>query len=94
MQLLHNTEQIATDAWQRAKNDFDYPIFFAHAEHTGITSTGETGENVLNDLIDIKENIYNSIENKYDEIVKKKGIATLFKEFIKEYKISWGKDNE
>ena len=49
---------------------------------------------MLNDLIDIKEDIYNSVENKYDEIVKKKGIATLFKEFIKEYKISWGKDNE
>ena len=92
--LLNLEKQIATDAWQRAKNDFDYPIFFAHAEHTGITSTGETGENVLNDLIDIKEDIYNSVENKYDEIVKKKGIATLFKEFIKEYKISWGKDNE
>ena len=66
----------------------------AHAEHTGITSTGETGENVLNDLIDIKENVYNSIANKYDEIIRKKGIATLFKEFIKEYKISWSKYDE
>ena len=79
---------------KEAKNELWLSYFFAHAEHTGITSTGETGENVLNDLIDIKEDIYNSVENKYDEIVKKKGIATLFKEFIKEYKISWGKDNE
>ncbi|WP_233702088.1 N-6 DNA methylase [Helicobacter enhydrae] len=87
-------KQIIDTAWQRAKENFDYPIFLAHAEHTGITSTGETGKNIANDLVDIKENVYDDKTNKYDEKIKEKGIATLFKEFIKEYKISWSNFNE
>lgn len=46
----------------------------AQADNVGITSTGETGENVTNELKDNGD---------------KKGIATLFKEFLKEYKIAW-----
>ena len=72
-------KQIAAQAWQRAKEDFDYPIFLAHAENTGITSTGETGEGVANDLVDSAD---------------KKGIATLFKEFVKEEKIAWSDFDE
>ena len=87
-------KQIATNAWQRAKSDFDYPIFLAHAENTGITTTGETGENVANDLVDIKESIYDDDTGKYNEVIKEKGIATLFKQFVKEYKISWSNFNE
>lgn len=93
-ELANLEKQIAIDAWQKAKESFDYPIFLAHAEHTGITSTGETGENVANDLTDIKDNIYDNKLNKYYVKIKQKGIATLFKEFIKEYKISWSKFDE
>lgn len=38
---------------KRARADFDYPIFMCEAEHVGITSTGETGDNVPNELPDI-----------------------------------------
>lgn len=93
-ELSNLYKQIDIEAWQRAKNDFDYPIFLAHAENTGITTTGETGENVPNDLIDIKDNIFNKETNQYDEKIIKKGITTFFKEFIKEYKISWSNFNE
>ena len=87
-------KQIATNAWQRAKSDFDYPVFLAHAENTGITTTGETGENVANNLVDIKESIYDDDTGKYNEVIKEKGMATLFKQFVKEYKISWSNFNE
>ncbi|MDL0113900.1 SAM-dependent methyltransferase [Campylobacter felis] len=60
-------KQIAAQAWQRAKEDFDYPIFLAHAENTGITSTGETGEGVANDL--------KSIATHFKEFVKEEKIA-------------------
>ena len=60
-------KQIKTQAWQRAKEDFDYPIFLAHAENTGITSTGETGEGVANDL--------KSIATHFKEFVKEEKIA-------------------
>lgn len=93
-ELANLENQILADAWQRAKEDFDYPVFLAHAECTGITTTGETGENVANDLTDTKESVYNEKTDKYDEVVKTKGIATLFREFIKENKISWSKFDE
>ncbi|PAF41754.1 N-6 DNA methylase [Helicobacter sp. 11S02596-1] len=88
-ELVTLEKQISQQAWQRAKNDFDYPIFLAHAENTGITTTGETGDSVANDLVDSKEHIYNDKTGQYDEIIKEKGIGTLFKEFIKGYKIAW-----
>lgn len=76
-------ETIRQHSWQSAKNDFDYPIFMAETESVGITSTGETGENIPNELIDIYENKEN------EKVLKQKGIATYFKEFLQEYKIAW-----
>lgn len=63
--------------------DFDYPIFMAEVEFAGITSTGETGESVANELIDVY---------KYEDgrkILVQKGVATYFREFLKEYQIGW-----
>ena len=76
-------EKIRQHSWQSAKNDFDYPIFMAETEFVGITSTGETGEGIPNELIDI----YESKEDK--QILKQKGIASYFKEFLQEHKIAW-----
>lgn len=36
--------------WARVRELFDYPVFVAAPKAVGITSTGETGENVTNDL--------------------------------------------
>ena len=36
--------------WAYVREAFDYPIFVAAPKSVGITSTGETGENVANDL--------------------------------------------
>jgi type I restriction enzyme M protein len=36
--------------WAHVREDFDYPIFIAAPKAVGISSTGETGENVANDL--------------------------------------------
>lgn len=80
-------EQILKESWQRAKNDFDYPIFMAEPECVGITSTGEMGENVPNELRDsyeIKEE-----QGKMIKTLKSKGILSYFKEFLKEYNIGW-----
>ena len=76
-------EKIRQHSWQSAKNDFDYPIFMAETESVGITSTGETGENIPNELMDI----YESKDN--EKTLKQKGIATYFKEFLQENKIAW-----
>lgn len=76
-------KKIYKDSWQEAKNDFDYPIFMAETENVGITSTGETGENIPNELIDS----YEAKEN--EKILKQKGIASYFKEFLQEHKIAW-----
>ena len=76
-------EKIRQHSWQSAKKDFDYPIFMAEAEFVGITSTGETGENVPNELIDIYEN------KEGKRVLKQKGIATYFKKFLQEQKIAW-----
>jgi type I restriction enzyme M protein len=35
------------------RDAFDYPIFVAAPKSVGITSTGDTGENVPNDLPDV-----------------------------------------
>lgn len=76
-------KKIYKDSWQEAKNDFDYPIFMAETENVGITSTGETGENIPNELIDS----YEAKEN--EKILKQKGITSYFKEFLQEHKIAW-----
>lgn len=36
--------------WARVRELFDYPVFVAAPKNVGITSTGETGEGVANDL--------------------------------------------
>ncbi len=38
---------------KRVKELFDYPIFMAEVEQAGITSTGDTGKHVPNELPDI-----------------------------------------
>lgn len=38
---------------KRVKELFDYPVFMAEVEQAGITSTGDTGKHVLNELPDI-----------------------------------------
>ncbi|QCD44917.1 N-6 DNA methylase [Campylobacter mucosalis] len=73
-------DEIAKQSWQNAKNDFDYPIFMAEPESVGITSTGETGANVPNELMDSFDENGN---------LKDKGIATLFKEFLEQNAIAW-----
>lgn len=78
-------EKISKEAWQNAKNDFNYPIFMAEAEAVGITSTGETGENIPNELIDKVE----IDEATNEKIIIEKGIATHFKEFLQKYQIQW-----
>lgn len=55
----------------------------AETENVGITSTGETGENIPNELIDS----YEAKEN--EKILKQKGITSYFKEFLQEHKIAW-----
>jgi len=39
-----------TALWKRVRELFDYPVFVAAPKAVGITSTGETGEGVTNDL--------------------------------------------
>jgi type I restriction enzyme M protein len=39
--------------WSHVREAFDYPVFIAAPKSVGITSTGETGENVQNDLPDV-----------------------------------------
>ncbi len=39
--------------WAHVREAFDYPVFVAAPKSVGITSTGETGENVPNDLPDV-----------------------------------------
>lgn len=86
-------EQIAKEALSRTKQDFNYPIFMAEAESVGITSTGETGENVPNDFIDKYEKSKNELGEEV-EILAQKGIATHFKDFLKEQNIAWSKADE
>lgn len=82
-ELKELTERIEKEALSKTKIDFDYPIFMAEPESVGITSTGETGENVPNDLLDSFEVINN------ERVLKEKGIATHFKEFLKTHNIKW-----
>ena len=82
-ELKELTERIEKEALSKTKIDFDYPIFMAEPEAVGITSTGETGENVPNDLLDSFEVINN------ERVLKEKGIATHFKEFLKTHNIKW-----
>ncbi len=82
-ELKELNERIEKEALSKTKIDFDYPIFMAEPEAVGITSTGETGESVPNDLLDSFEVINN------ERVLKDKGIATHFKEFVKAHNIKW-----
>ncbi|MGL4393663.1 MAG: N-6 DNA methylase [Brevinema sp.] len=79
---------IESEAKALAREQWDYPIFMAEPESVGITSTGETGANVPNDLQDVIEKDEND-----NDIVKEKGIVTYFREFLEEHHISWGSIN-
>lgn len=46
-------EEEATALRARVKELFDYPVFMAEVEYAGITSTGDTGKNVPNELPDV-----------------------------------------
>lgn len=87
-ELKELNESIEKEALSKTKADFDYPIFMAEPEFVGITSTGETGEGVANDLQDSFE-IVND-----EKVLKDKGIATHFKEFLKEHKIAWNDESD
>ena len=41
--------------WARVRELFDYPVFVAAPKAVGITSTGDTGEGVTNDLANVQE---------------------------------------
>ena len=43
-------EQQTASMWKHVREAFDYPVFMATPTAVGITATGETGENVPNDL--------------------------------------------
>lgn len=85
---------IKKEAKNLTKIDFDYPIFMAEPEFVGITSTGEMGENVKNELIDS----YEVQKDEKGEVIKKelkqKGILSYFREFLEEYKLNWVEDKE
>ncbi len=51
-----------TALWSTVREKFDYPVFVAAPKAVGITSTGETGETVPNDLPQILD-AYRAFEN-------------------------------
>lgn len=84
---------IRIEARKIAKEKWDYPIFMADPEFVGITSTGETGDNVKNDFKDTykRDEQGNVIYDEQDEpIVDEKGIVLHFQEFLAENNIKWG----
>ncbi len=84
-ELSELKSQIQSDAKSMAREKWDYPIFMAEPEFVGITSTGETGDNVANDLLD-------TVEKDDTSIIKEKGIVTYFREFLKDNHIEWHHD--
>ena len=55
--------------WATVRETFDYPVFVAAPKAVGITSTGETGESVPNDLPQILD-AYRAFENWVEEGAK------------------------
>lgn len=94
IKLKELESSIKKEAKNLTKIDFDYPIFMAEPEFVGITSTGEMGENVKNELIDS----YEVQKNEKGEVIKRelkqKGILSYFREFLEEYKLNWVEDKE
>ena len=76
-------------AFKLTKIDFDYPIFMAEPEFVGITSTGEMGENVKNELLDSYEVHKDENGKVLEKSLKQKGILSYFREFLQEYNIQW-----
>lgn len=77
-------------AFKLTKIDFDYPIFMAEPEFVGITSTGEMGENVKNELIDSYEVHKDENGKVLEKILEQKGILSYFEEFVSEQNLAWG----
>ena len=80
---------IEKEGKELAREEWDYPIFMAEPESVGITSTGETGDNVSNDLKDLVE-----IDDQDNETIIEKGIISYFREFLEEHHISWGSKHD
>lgn len=81
---------IKKEAFKLTKIDFDYPIFMAEPEFVGITSTGEMGENVKNELIDSYEVHKDENGKVLEKSLKQKGILSYFREFLQEQNLTWG----
>ena len=80
---------IEKEGKELAREKWDYPIFMAEPESVGITSTGETGDNVSNDLKDLVE-----IDDLDNETIIEKGIISYFREFLVEHHISWSSKHD
>ena len=76
-------------AFKLTKIDFDYPIFMAEPEFVGITSTGEMGENVKNELLDSYEVHKDENGKVLEKSLKQKGILSYFREFVSEQNLAW-----
>ena len=63
---------LATESRNSARKDFDYPIFMVEAESVWISTTGETGENIPNELPAILEQFLEFEKNPEDFISKYK----------------------
>lgn len=55
---------------QKAKEKFNYPVFMCEAEHVGITSTGEEGENEFAEILEQ----YLEFRNNPQAFIEKQGI--------------------
>lgn len=86
--------QICKEAKNLTKEAFNYPIFMAEPEFVGITSTGEMGENVKNELVNSYEVRKNDKGEVIEKILKEKGILSYFREFLQEHKINWNQNAE
>ena len=51
--LKELNDQVESESRNRARADFDYPVFMCEPEFVGITSTGETGPDTPNELSNI-----------------------------------------
>ncbi len=51
--LKELNDQVESESRNRARADFDYPVFMCEPESVGITSTGETGPDTPNELPNI-----------------------------------------
>ena len=71
--LKELNEEVEKKGRKNARADFNYPIFMCEAESVGISSTGETGESVANELPEIlaKYREFKKDEQKFIENLKK-----------------------